>query len=179
MGSSAGGFFPAGLLLLIHNFSNNKNMPLARSIALNIIKGLVPLNLPGSQVIHYLQELHVTYQRTQMLADIRTAFDRIKYEPQVTALAGDRKIPTAWMSSEEFSSPFRYRVSLKVEYYNNATDEYKTEHRYMFSDEYLSRDDWADCFPEYAINADTYEEREIVGVSTIGVTRNTTPGFSG
>ena len=151
-------------------------MPLARAIALNIIKSFVPLNLPGSQIIHYLQELNVAYRRTEMLADIRTAFDRIKYETQVTALRPDQKVPESWMSREEIRAPYNYRVSMKVDYYNPVTDTYTTEHRYMFADEYAPVGDYVNEFPDYALSKDYAEEKEFQGATVTGVTKNMRAG---
>ena len=151
-------------------------MPLARAIALNIIKSFVPLNLPGSVIIHYLQELNVAYRRTDMLADIRTAFDRIKYETRVTALRPDQAVPEKWMNREEIAAPYRYRVHLKVDYYDPEHDITTTEHRFMFSDERSPVGDYVNEFPDYALSKDYVQEKEFVGASVVGVTMNTRGG---
>jgi len=151
-------------------------MSLARAIALNIIKSFVPLNIPGSQIIHYLQELNVTYRRTEMLTDIRTAFDRVKYETQVTALRPDQPVPEAWMSKEEIAAPYNYRVHLKVDYYDPMTDTYDTEHRYMFADEYSAVGDYVEEFPDYAMSKDYVQEKEFAGATVVGVTKNMREG---
>jgi len=148
-------------------------MPLARSIALNIIKSLVPLNLPGSQIIHYLQELNVAYRRTDMLTDIRVAYGRIKYETQVTALRPDQKVPEGWMSRERIVAPYNYRVTMKVDYYDPVNDIYTTENRSMFSDDYKAVGEYIDDFPDYALTKDYVQEKEFQGATVIGVTKNT------
>ena len=151
-------------------------MPLARAIALNIIRSFVPLNLPGSQIIHYLQELNVAYRRTDMLADIRIAFDRVKYETQVTALRSDQAVPEAWMNRESITAPYNYRVHLKVNYYDPETGEYNIEHRYMFSDEASPVGDYVEEFPDYALSKDYAQEKEFVGATVVGVTKNIREG---
>uniref|UniRef100_A0A6H1ZUP6 Uncharacterized protein n=1 Tax=viral metagenome TaxID=1070528 RepID=A0A6H1ZUP6_9ZZZZ len=148
-------------------------MSLARSIALNIIKSFVPLNLPGTKIISYLTELGVTYRRTEMLADIRTAFDRVKYETQVTALSPDQKVPEAWMNKEDIAAPYTYRVHLKVDYYDPVADSYSTEHRYMFSDDYAAVGDYVEEFPDYAMSKDYVQEKEFTGAQVVGITQNT------
>ncbi len=151
-------------------------MPLARAIALNIIKSFVPLNLPGSAIIHYLQELNVAYRRVDMLADIRAAYGRIKYETQVAGLRSDQVVHEGWMSREEMAAPYNYRVHLKVDYYDPDTDTYSTEHRYMFADEASSVGDYAEQFPDYAMSKEYVQDRDYVGVSVIGVTKNMREG---
>lgn len=151
-------------------------MALARAVALNIIKSFVPLGLPGSRIIHYLQELNVAYRRTDMLADIRRAYGRIKYETQVTGLRGDQRVPEAWMSREEFAAPYKYRVHLKVDYYYKDTNTIETEDRYMFSDDYARVDDYVDEFPDYAISTDSPPGKDFQGAKVIGVTENISAG---
>ncbi len=148
-------------------------MSLARSIALNIIKSFVPLNVPGSQIIHYLQELNVAYRRTDMLADIRTAYGRIKYETQVGNLNPDQVVPESWMSREVINAPYNYRVTLKVDYYDPTTDLYSTETRSMFSDEYKPVGQYIDDFPDYALSKDYEQVKEFQGARVVGVTMNT------
>jgi len=151
-------------------------MPLARAIALNIIKSFVPLNLPGSQIIHYLQELNVAYRRTDMLSDIRTAFDRVKYETQVTGLRADQAVPEAWMNKEDIAAPYNYRVHLKVDYYDPLEGTYTTEHRYMFADDYAPVGDYVEEFPDYALSKDYVQEKEFAGARVVGVTKNMREG---
>lgn len=151
-------------------------MPLIRAVALNVIKSLVPLNLPGSQVIRYLQQLNLTYRRTEMLADIRTAFDRIRYEAQVTKLRSDQKVPASWMNREEMTTPYKYRVQMKVDYYDPDTQVSSTEHRYMFADDYSTVGDYAEQFPDYAASKDYTQDRDYVGVTVVGVTVNMRAG---
>lgn len=151
-------------------------MPLARAIALNIIKSFVPLNLPGSAIIHYLQQMNVAYRRTDMLADIRTAFDRVKYETQVTRLGADQVVPRAWMNTEKLGEPYNYRVHLKVDYYDPDTQAYTTEHRFMFADDVKSVGEYVGEFPDYAMSKDYVQERDFAGAQVVGVTRNETEG---
>jgi len=147
-------------------------MPLIRAVALNVIKALVPLNLPGAQIIHHLQQLNVAYRRTDMLADIRTAFDRVKYETQVTALKPTSKVPEAWMNTEKLGEPYNYRVHMKVNYYNPVDDSYSVEHRYMFADDYDAVGDYVEQFPDYALSKEYVQEKEFQGASVVGVTKN-------
>jgi hypothetical protein len=151
-------------------------MPIERSIALNIIRSLVPLNLPGSRIISYLAGLNLTYRRTDMLSDIRTAFDRIKYETQVTSLAPDQVVPESWMSREEMSAPYNYRIALKVDYYDPDTGAYSTEHRYMFADEASAVGDYVEQFPDYALNEGSPSDRSFEGAQVVGITKNTRAG---
>ena len=151
-------------------------MPLARSIALNIIKSFVPLNLPGSQIIHYLQELNVAYRRVDMLSDIRKAYGRIKYETQVTALRSDQRVPEGWMSREEIRAPYNYRVEMKVNYYDPVNDVYTTESRSMFADDYKTTGEYIEDFPDYALSKDYVQEKEFQGATVVGVTKNMREG---
>jgi len=151
-------------------------MPLSRAIALNIIKSFVPLNLPGSRIIHYLQELNVAYRRVDMLSDIRVAYDRVKHETQVTALRSDQKVPGAWMNKEEMKAPFHYRVHMKVDYYDPVADVTTVEHRYMFADDYKAVGDYVEEFPDYALSKDYVQEKEFVGAQVVGVTVNMREG---
>jgi len=107
-----------------------------------------------------------------MLADIRTAFDRVKYESRVTKLADDAKVPEAWMNTEKLGEPYNYRVHLKVDYYNPETYEYSTEHRYMFADDYNAVGDYVEEFPDYAMNKGYEQVKEFQGASVVGVTQN-------
>lgn len=147
-------------------------MPLIRSVALNVIRSLVPLNLPGGQVIKHLTQLNLTYRRTDMLADIRTAFDRVKYESQITKLKPGSKVPEAWMNTEKLGAPYKYRVHLKVEYYDEVNDVNVTSHRFMFEDEYSDIDEWEDHYPDYATATATPEDFKYVGSTVVGVTKN-------
>jgi len=151
-------------------------MPLARAIALNIIKSMVPLNLPGAKIISTLQQLGVTYRRTAMLEDIRIASGRIKYETQVSNLSDNNVVPENWMSHETLGKPYDYKVHFKVDYYNNVTGEYSTEHRFMFSDDLKKVGDYKNDFPDYAMLTESDETNEYMGSSVIGVTKNMTPG---
>jgi len=148
-------------------------MPLIRAVALNVIKSLVPLNLPGSQILHHLQQLNLTYRRTEMLSDIRTAFGRVKYETQVTALSSDKKVPETWMNREKLNEPYNYRVHLKVDYYDPDTDTYSTEHRFMFADDDKAVGEYIEDFPDYAMSKDYVQERDFAGARVVGITKNT------
>jgi len=149
-------------------------MSLIRSVALNVIKSLVPLNLPGSEVIHYLQQMNLGYRRIDMLSDIRTAFDRVKYESQIAALKPDSVIPDHWMNTEKLGAPYKYRVHLKVEYYDEANDAYITGHRFMFEDDLKSVGDYEGDYPDYATATATPEDFKYVGSQVVGVTKNMT-----
>jgi len=151
-------------------------MGLIRAVALNVIKSLVPLNLPGSQVIHYLQQLNLSYRRIDMLSDIRTAFDRVKYESQIAALKPDAIVPEAWMNTEKLGSPYNYRVHLKVEYYDESTQGVITAHRYMFEDDLKSIEDYEGDYPDYATATATPEEFQYLGSQVVGITKNMQPG---
>lgn len=151
-------------------------MPLARAIVLNIIKSMVPLNLPGSQIISVLQHLNVAYRRTEMLNDIRLASGRIKYETQVTGLSSNQVVPEAWMSKEVLGKPYTYKVHFKVDYYDTDTKEYTSEDRYMFSDDKKSVGDYASDLPDYADSKGYETTKEYMGIKVIGVTKNMTPG---
>jgi len=147
-------------------------MPLIRAVALNVIKSLVPLNLPGAEVVRMLQQLHITYKRTTMLADIRVAFDRVKYESRITALKPDAVIPDAWMNTEDMGAPYNYRVHLKVTNFDEASGEYITEHKYMFEDDLKSVGDYADDFPDYSAGTSDPEGVQYAGAQVVGVTKN-------
>jgi len=147
-------------------------MPLIRSVALNVIKSLVPLNLPGAEVIHYLQQMNLGYRRIDMLKDIRTAFDRVKYETQITKLKPDSMVPEAWMNTEKLGAPYNYRVHLKVEYYDEANDAYVTGHRFMFENDLKSVGEYEGDYPDYATAVSTPEEFSYVGSQVVGVTKN-------
>ena len=147
-------------------------MSLIRAVALNVIKSLVPLNLPGSKVLSTLQGLNLTYRRTDMLADIRTAFDRVKYETQITSLKGNQVIPSGWMNTEELGAPYNYRVHLKVDYYDPETGDRFIEHRYMFSDDYKKIGDWQGDFPGYVSELGYVQEYQTMGVQVVGATKN-------
>ena len=151
-------------------------MPLLRAVALNVIKSLVPLNLPGAQIIHHLQQMHIAYRRTDMLADIRTAFDRVKYETQVTALSPVSKVPEAWMNTEKLGEPYNYRVHLKLDVYDPVTDSYTSVHRYMFMDDNLSVDEYAGAFPDYAEKTGSPSLEGVSDLRVVGVTKNMRPG---
>ena len=151
-------------------------MSLARSIALNVIKSFVPLNIPGSEIIGYLKTLGVSYRRTDMLTDIRVAYGRVKYETNISNLRSDQTVPVAWMSREEINAPYNYRVTLKVNYYDPVNDVYTTEQRSMFADEYKSVGNYVNDFPDYALSKDYVQEKEFQGASVVGVTINTKGG---
>ena len=151
-------------------------MPLIRAVALNIIKSMVPLNLPGSQIIHYLRTLNLTYRKTDMLFDIRKAFDRVKYETRIAKLAPDKFVPESWMSTEKLGEPYNYRVHLKVDYYDPDTQTFSTEHRYMFADERLTVGEYVDAFPDYAMSKDYVQDRSFEGASVVGITKNERAG---
>lgn len=151
-------------------------MGLIRAVALNVIKSLVPLDLPGAQVIHHLQQLNLTYRRIDMLSDIRTAFDRVKYESQITALKPDAVVPDKWMNSEELGSPYNYRVHLKVEYYDEANQVYASAHRFMFEDDLKSVSDYANDYPDYSSATSAPEDIQYIGAQVVGITRNMRPG---
>ena len=151
-------------------------MPLIRAVALNIIKSMVPLNLPGSQIIHYLKELNVSYRRTDMLSDIRKAFDRVKYETQITRLSPDKVVPKSWMSTEKLGEPYNYRVHLKVDYYDPDTQEFSTEHRFMFADDIKTVGEYVEDFPDYALSKDYVQDKSFEGASVVGITKNEREG---
>jgi hypothetical protein len=151
-------------------------MPLIRAVALNIIKSLVPLNLPGSAIISHLQQLGMTYRRTDMLFDIRKAFDRVKYETQITRLSSNSVVPDSWMNSEKLGEPYNYRVHLKVDYYDPDTGEYSTEHRFMFADDIKSVGEYVEDFPDYAMSKDYVQDKSFEGASVVGITKNEREG---
>ena len=147
-------------------------MGLIRAVALNVIKSLVPLNLPGSEVIHYLQQMNLGYRRIDMLTDIRTAFDRVKYETQITALKPDSIVPEAWMNTEELGAPYNYRVHLKVTNFDEASGEYITEHKFMFEDDLKSVSDYESDFPDYSVGTSDPAGIQFEGAQVVGVTKN-------
>jgi len=151
-------------------------MPLIRAVALNVIKSLVPLGLPGAEVIHYLQQLNIAYRRTDMLADIRTAFDRVKYESRITALKPDSIVPDKWMNTEQLGSPYNYRVHLKVEYFDEARQGYVTAHRYMFEDDLKSVSEYEGDYPDYSSATSAPEGIQYEGAQVVGITKNMSPG---
>jgi len=151
-------------------------MPLIRSVALDVIKSLVPLNLPGSAVIHYLQMMNLGYRRIDMLADIRKAFDRVKYEDQITHLSPGSVVPDSWMSTEKLGEPYNYRVHMKVTYYDPDTQTFSTEHRFMFADELKPVGEYVEDFPDYAMSKDYVQEKSFEGAVVVGVTKNERAG---
>jgi len=151
-------------------------MPLIRAVALNVIKSLVPLNLPAGRIIGYLQTLNITYRRTEMLADIRQAFGRVKYETQVRGLMGNQAVPEGWMSKEELGAPYNYRVHLEVDYYDASGQVRVTEDRFMFSDDYKVNEDYESDFPAYAEEYGGTSDYEYIGSKVIGVTKNMRTG---
>jgi hypothetical protein len=149
-------------------------MSLRRSVALNVIRSLAPLNLPADKVIGYLTNMDITYRRIDMLADIRKAYDRVKYETQVTALRDNQVVPRAWMSEEALGEPYNYRVHLKVDYYDTLNDTYVTEHRYMFEDDLKKIGEYKSDFPDYAASKESSPDYEYMGSTVVGVTMNVT-----
>jgi len=147
-------------------------MGLIRAVALNVIKSLVPLNLPGSGVIHYLQQMNLTYRKTTMLKDINIAHDRVKYESRVTKLKPDSKVPEAWMNTEELGAPYNYRVHLKVTNFDEASGEYITEHKFMFEDDLKSVSDYESDFPDYSVGTSDPAGIQFEGAQVVGVTKN-------
>lgn len=153
-------------------------MSLIRAVALNVIKSLVPLNLPGSQILHHLQQLNLTYRRTDMLFDIRKVMDRVKYETQITALRPDQTVPESWMSTEKLGEPYNYRVHMKVDYYDPDTGEYTTGHRFMFADDIKTVGEYVEDFPDYAMSKDYVQDQDFAGASVVGITKNEQIGLS-
>lgn len=153
-------------------------MGLIRAVALNVIKSMVPLNLPGSAILHHLQQLNLTYRRTDMLFDVRKIMDRVKYESQITALRPDQTVPGSWMSTEKLGEPFNYRVHLKVDYYDPDTGEYTTNHRFMFADDIKTVGEYVEDFPDYAMSKDYVQEQDFAGASVVGITKNEQMGVS-
>jgi len=147
-------------------------MPLIRAVALNIIKSMVPLNLPGSQIISYLKELNISYRRTDMLFDIRKAFDRVKYETRIAALKAGQRVPESWMNKEALKQPYNYLVHFKVDIYDPDTETYSTVHRYMYDNENLPVGEFADKFPDYAFEEGSPSEYDYGAITVVGVTKN-------
>ena len=111
-----------------------------------------------------------------MLSDIRKAQDFVKHEAQVTKLTSDAVVPDSWMSQDNLGQPYNYRVHVKVDYFDNNTNEYTTEHRFMFEDDNKSVGEFAEDFPDYASTKGAYEGIDIMNVQVVGVTKNMRAG---
>jgi hypothetical protein len=148
-------------------------MSLIRSAALNVIKSIIPLNLPSSQIISVLINFGLSYNRQSMLEDIRTANGRVKYQSQIENLSSNQVVPESWMTSEKLGAPYEYRVHFKVSYYDNETAEYVNTYRYMFSDDYASVGNWEDQYPGYSDPSNYSPGYEFMGAKVMGVAKNT------
>ncbi len=158
-------------------------MSLIRGIAQDVISNLLPLEMPGigwidfnspaSRIISVLRDLGLGYNTQDMYDDIRKATGRVKYQSQVEDLGSNKPIPSAWMSHEQLGSPYEYRVQLIVDYYDRNTGEYYSEYRYMFSDKYSKKADWAEDYYAYADSFKYEPGVEIMNTKVIGAAKNT------
>jgi len=151
-------------------------MGLIRAVALNVIKSLVPLQLPGAKVIHYLQQMNLTYRRTTMLYDIRAAHGRVKYETQIRKLKPGAKVPDAWKNTEKLGAPYNYRVHMEVEYYDESSQQIVKADRFMFEDEDKTLEEYENDYPDYSGATSDPEGIQYLGSTVVGVTKNMRPG---
>lgn len=151
-------------------------MGIIRAVAVNVIKSVVPLGWSSTAVVGHLKHMGLGYHNTTMLADVRKAFGRVKYESQIRALKPGSKVPDAWMDTDKLGAPFNYRVHLKVEYYDEETGTYDTGDRFMFQNENKPVDEFEGVYPDYATAVATPESFKYVGSTVVGVTKNERPG---
>jgi hypothetical protein len=148
-------------------------MGLIRSAALSVIKSFVPLNLPYNSIISTLSRMGLTYRRTDMLADIRSAYGRSKYQTQIERLTGNQYVPEDWMYNEKLGAPYNYRIQFRMQYYDPETGQVMETYRHMFHDDYLKNQDYINEFPYYLEQFQYEHDYDIVSLHVSQIAKNT------
>lgn len=147
-------------------------MPLARSIARNIILAQAKENISANQIIKNFRALGGSMRRQDALGLIRSVRNFVKYQPQISALPGNNTVPKGWLFDQDLARPYKYRVYVDATYLDPITGEEFTEVRSFYTNDYLKKDDYAADFYENAPRLETTPYYTLIGVNVTGGEHN-------
>lgn len=115
---------------------------LVRAAARLLIGPLIQQGLGSNAIIRQLQGIGMSYQRTVMLADIRSFSGMAKLETTVRKIAGDLVFPQYGMVESTLRRARKYRIYGTLTLEDQDTWETTQRHVSFYSDDRRSKDDW-------------------------------------
>ena len=148
-------------------------MPLTKAIGQAIFKKLAPEMASAASMIRQAKRLGGTYQRTEMLADIRKFQGRAKYESAIRKLSGNSVVPKAWMTPAKLKEPgANYRIFGKAEVIDLRTGVYDEVDFSFYHTDNMKKDDYAREFTDYFAEDSVDPDMEFLGFEVTVVEHN-------
>jgi len=119
---------------------------LLKSVSMQYIKEAVKLGMGSRETLRSLIDSGIDYGYTAMQTDYREIATEI-YSIEKSANASlDRIFAKSWMGDKMLPSHANYLVTLDVNTFNPATQEWEQGYRSIYSDDRLSPQEWFDQF---------------------------------
>ena len=147
-------------------------MPLARSIAMNVIRSMAKESVSANQIIKAYQTVGGSMRRQDALSLIRSVRNFVKYQPQIGALPGNDTIPKGWLFEQDLSRPYNYRIYVDATYLDPLTGEEFTEVRSFYTNDNMKKEDYARDFLENAPGLETTPYYDLIDVNVTGGEHN-------
>jgi hypothetical protein len=138
-------------------------MGIARAIGKAIIDRLAPSGLGTNALIRIVRSQGYGYNTKKMGEDIRSAQGRVKYQYFIEKLNNNELISESLMVQKDLGYPAKYRVFGNFTYYDPIADDYYTEIKSMYTNDYAKKGAWQDEW--WSDNAKKYEFNGVEPIS--------------
>jgi hypothetical protein len=116
------------------------------SVAKQYISEAITLDMRPKQILSSLLDSGIDFGYREMQTMIREMSTLAYSREKSLDASNDRIFPKSWMADAQLPSHANYLVTLKVNVYNPATQEWDEQYRSIYSDDRLSPDDWYEQF---------------------------------
>lgn len=148
-------------------------MSLARALGRQVIQHMAPSGVLSGVIIRAVKKAGYSYRRKDMLADIREATGRFRYQTNIESLAAGQRVPQSWMSEGALRRGYRYRVHGLQTVYDRSIGEWKIGYKSFYTDEWRNMGEWEESFVEASRKAYEWRaEEEVTGFQVQSVEHN-------
>lgn len=147
-------------------------MPLERAIGKAIIRGLLGSDLSANAIINIARTQGGGYRRKEMLSDIRSGRGLLQQQENFTKLHPDTVIPKSYFTQSEFDYDAKYRIHGNAQFYNPDTDQWFTQRKTMYTNDFMDKQGWAKQFDEQFAGGYDQEGMLYMGFEVVGAEHN-------
>lgn len=147
-------------------------MPLMRALGLTMIKTLSRTGMGTNAIIRLVRKAGYGYSNLLMGQDVRRYTGRFLNEYWVKKTRPDEIVSRWHMVEAELKRPYKYQVFGEVTYWDSATDTYVFDTGSLYTDHYVTPEEWEERYIEESPRGDTDPEMEVVGFKTTSVEHN-------
>jgi len=152
-------------------------MSIRRSIGYTFLKPMIISGFGPTKIYNMLKAAGVGYRKQTMLADIRELTGRLKMEPQVKSLSGNRVVPEGWMTETELRRPYKYRIHGEAHWYDFEQGDEVIREASFYTDDLMKKEDWEKEFVRRQRESPSPPEAVIMSFHVKGVEHNKGFGY--